>query len=237
MTLWGLLLAFGRRWPVVLVGAVCTASLGWVLLMDPGVYWTRTEVVFLAPASGSYPNAIRTTSEDLIITAGAVGRRIGGPAQVEKYASPDVTLVGLGVRRGWSVRLPDTGGQWATHFARQLLLVEVVDPDRASLERQRDALLARIQAELDTLQDGRGVDPVNRITLAEAPDTAVIHHVTGSRSRATAMTAALGLAATVAVVVLLEHRASVRPSSGRDGSGADAERATAETGSASSTSA
>ena len=106
MTVWELVRAFVRRWPIVLVGALVTAGAGLAALNDDGVYFTRTEILFLAPTSPLYPNALRTQSEDIIIAAGAVARRISGPQAETKFASPDVTLVGLGVREGWWLRLP-----------------------------------------------------------------------------------------------------------------------------------
>ncbi|PUB29944.1 hypothetical protein C8K30_102322 [Promicromonospora sp. AC04] len=210
MTLWDLVRLALRRWPVLVVGAVVTLGLAYATTLDDGVYFSRTQVVFLAPSSQAYPNALRTTSEDLIITAGVVAKAVAGPGKVTKYASPDATLVGEGVRDGWSVRLPDTGGQWATHFAEQVLYVEVVAATPEEVADRQNAIVARIATELSRLQRDAGVAPVNRISVTVAPESTVVHQVQGSRARSVGMTGVLGVCATFAVMVLLEAR-SRRP--------------------------
>jgi hypothetical protein len=206
MTLWDLIRAAVRRWPVLLAGAAVTLGLVWTTTLDDGVYWSRTQVVFLAPTSKAYPNALRTTSEDLIITAGVVAKAVSGPAAVTKYASPDATLIGEGTRDGWSIRLPDTGGQWAPNFAQQVLYVEVAAPTAEEVAARQDEIIGQIEHELDRLQSDAGVGPVNAITVTTAPESTVVHHVQGSRIRAAGMTALLGASATFALIAALETR-------------------------------
>jgi hypothetical protein len=207
MTLWDLVRAALRRWPVLVVGAVATLLVAYATTLDDGVYWSRTQVVFLAPSSNAYPNALRTTSEDLIITAGVVAKGVSGPGKVTKYASPDATLVGEGVRDGWSIRLPDTGGQWATNFAQQILYVEVVGATATEVGARQRAIIEQIADELDRLQRDAKVAPVNDISVTVAPESTVVHQVKGSRARSLGMAGVLGVGATLAVVILLETRA------------------------------
>ncbi|MFB7891623.1 hypothetical protein ACFC1I_05445 [Microbacterium sp. NPDC056044] len=206
MTFWELLAALLRRWPILLVGALCTALAGYAVVSDKGVYFTRTELVFLAPTSSAYPNALRTQSEDIIDLAGVVAKRLIGPGEVTKFASPDVMLAGLGVRDGWSLGLPDTGGQWGSNFATQELVLDIVAPTRERVEERQEELVGQIMAELHELQRERGVDPINEVTAIVAPQTTIIHHIGGSRPRALAMTSVLGAGVTIGVVILLEHR-------------------------------
>ncbi|WP_129784284.1 hypothetical protein [Promicromonospora panici] len=210
MTLWDLVRAALRRWTVLVAGAVATLGLMYSTTLDDGVFWSRTQVVFLAPTSAAYPNALRTTSEDLIITAGVVAKAVSGPDKVTKYASPDATLVGEGVRDGWSVRLPDTGGQWAPHFAEQVLYVEVVAGTAEEVEARQGEIIAQIAGELDRLQRDAGVAPVNHITVTVAPESTVVHQVQGSRARSAGMAGLLGACATFAVIAVLEVRGSRR---------------------------
>ncbi len=211
MTLWDFFAACLRRWPIVLVGVVCTGLAAFALLSDKGVYYTRTQIVFLAPSSSYYPNTLATQSEDIIDTAGVVAKRITGPGPVTKFASPDVTLIGRGIRDGWSLTLPDTGGQWGTNFQSQILYLEIVAPDRATVLERQTTLLKRVQDELDALQRERGVEPINDITVQAAPRSTVIYHVGGSKPRALGMTAALGVGITAAAVVLAERLGRRRP--------------------------
>lgn len=211
MTLWEFFAACLRRWPIVLVGVICTGLAAFALLSDKGVYYTRTQLVFLAPSSSSYPNTLTTQSEDIIDTAGVVAKRITGPRPVTKFASPDVTLIGQGIRDGWSLTLPDTGGQWATNFQNQILNLEIVAPARATVLERQTTLVRRVQDELDSLQRERGVAPINDITVQAAPRSTVIYHVGGSKPRALGMTAALGVGITASVVMLVERLARRRP--------------------------
>lgn len=211
MTLWEFFAACLRRWPIVLVGVICTGLAAFALLSDKGVYYTRTQLVFLAPSSSSYPNTLTTQSEDIIDTAGVVAKRITGPRPVTKFASPDVTLIGQGIRDGWSLTLPDTGGQWATNFQSQILNLEIVAPARATVLERQTTLVRRVQDELDSLQRERGVAPINDITVQAAPRSTVIYHVGGSKPRALGMTAALGVGITASVVMLVERLARRRP--------------------------
>ncbi|WP_454851941.1 hypothetical protein [Promicromonospora soli] len=206
MTVWDLIRAALRRWPIVVGGAVLTLVAAYGTTLDDGVYWSRAQVVFLAPASTDYPNTLRTTSEDIIITAGVVAKAVAGPDAVTKYASPDATLVGEGVRDGWSLRLPDTGGQWATHFNQQVLYVEVVAATSAEVEERQTLLVGRVADELHRLQRGAGVAPVNEITVTVAPESTVVHHVQGSSIRGVGMAGVLGIGATCAVLILVEAR-------------------------------
>ncbi|WP_211368159.1 hypothetical protein [Microbacterium rhizomatis] len=210
MTIRDLVRALVRRWPILLIGALVTGAVAFLAVSDRGVYWSRTEVAFLAPSSARYPNSLQTTSGDLIITAGIVAKRIEGPAAVPKFADSSVNLIGEGVRDGWSMRLPDTGGQWATNFASQTIILEVVGPTRESVETRQDELIAEIATQLDALQREQGVDPVNDIISTVTPASAVVNHVIGSRIRAVAMTGVLGMGAVLALVVFLEHRARRR---------------------------
>lgn len=206
MTFWDLTRVLLRYWAVILVGGAITAGSGLLAIRDPGVFLTRSELVFLAPTSSLYPNALRTQSEDIIDTAGVVAKRISGPGGVTKFASPDVTLVGAGVREGWSLRLPDTGGQWATNFATQVLVLDVVGPTREEVTSRQAELISRVQKELNQLQREKGVDPINDITVFLAPESTVVFHVGGNRTRALGMTAVLGGGVTLSIIVYLEKR-------------------------------
>ena len=194
-----------RRWPIVLIGAIVVGAAAYLAIQDRSVYFNRTEVVFMAPSSTLNPNSLQTRSEDLIIAAGLVAKRVMGPERAEKYVSPDANLAGIPpTGRDYWIRLPDTGGQWAPHFADQLLLLDVVGESREAVVETRDDAIAMIRSELDRLQREQGVAPVNDITVSVTPEVAVVEEVHGSKARALGMTVALGAAGTAAVIVALE---------------------------------
>jgi hypothetical protein len=210
MTIWDLGVAMGRRWTVVMVGLVCTAIAVVMAGHHQGVYWSRTQVVFLAPASSLYPNSLKTVSDDIIMTAGVVAKRVNGTTVMPKMAAPDVTLFGRGITDGYSVLLPDTGGQWAPNFGQQMLEIQVVGPSAKVVSERRRALVDRISGELAALQDDAGVAAVNRITVKLVPNGADVRYAAGQPLRAVVMTALLGTSMVIGLVGLLEMMARRR---------------------------
>jgi len=215
MTFLDLIRVMLRRWPVMLLGIVLTGGLGYLAISDRGVYTSRTEIVLLAPTSTANPNALKTQSEDIVVTAGVVVKRVTGAGKVSKFNSPEVTLVGIGVRDGWSLRQPDTGGQWGTNFSTQTIVLEIVAPDAATVGEREVEIVSRVKAELDSLQRDAGVEPINYITMTVAPAEPVIYHVGGNKYRTLGMTGLLGAGTTIGIVVLIEYRAR-RASSARN---------------------
>ncbi len=159
----------------------------------------------MAPSSTLYPNSLQTRSEDLIITAGAVSKRVMGGGRANKYADPQTNLAGIpDTGLDYWVRLPDTGGQWAPHFAQQLLLIDAVGDSPAEVQQTMGEVIVRIRGELYDLQREQDVNPVNDITITVAPEEAVVQQIRGSRVRTLGMTVLLGGALTTASVVALE---------------------------------
>ncbi len=136
MAVWDLLVASARRWYVVLAGLVLTVGVLLLVHQTPGVYATQTNVVFLAPVTPHTPNTISSPTSGVISTAGLVERIVN--KGVEKSpTSGSVALAGQGVDDGYSVELPNAGGQWASNFNRPVLQVQVTGP---SAERVRSEL-------------------------------------------------------------------------------------------------
>lgn len=212
MTLTSLLEALRRFWAIVVLGALLTAGGVYLATRSQPVYWTRTQAVFMAPSSTLYPNSLQTKSEDLIITAGLVAKRLAGPSEPLKFAGTDANLVGIPpTGEDYWIRLPDTGGQWAPNFSDQFLLVDAVGATPADAMRNRDTALALISSELSAMQREMKVAPVNDITVKTVPESSVVVPIKGSKLRAGGMAVALGAMATLAAVVALQTRASRRP--------------------------
>ena len=204
MTLFDLLRVVLRRWPVVVVGALITCSFLYLIRQEQGVYWSRTTVVFLAPSSAIYPNSLATDSGALIVTAGVVEKRVTGPGKVTKYADPSVNLAGLGIRDGWSISLPDTGGQWAPNFTSRELNVEVVGPSPQEVRAKQSELVGRLRDALRQVQVEWKVAPVNYVTLTTPAEPPVVNYLVGRRPRAEVMTLLLGGVGTVTACVVVD---------------------------------
>jgi hypothetical protein len=150
----------------------------------PGVYWSDVQVRFVAPSSLTKQNSLQVTDQSLIMTAGAVGQMVddrNGP----RPASSDATLAGLGVRSGWSVTLPNSGGQYVNYYADPYLDVQVVAPTAPQVMQTMQRLITQIQDGLTKLQTDAHAAPANRITARVLPLTvAPIFYQHGSHSRA-----------------------------------------------------
>jgi len=190
---------------LALVGILLTAGVAERVRSTPGVYWSEVRVVLLAPPSQTNQNTLQTSSSSLIALAGVLARNVGSSTPVNAV-SDSVTLVGEGVRHGYRVRLPDSGGQWATNFDQQLVDVQAAGPTVADVSKTMNDVLARISRELTSLQTSLGVDKFNWISSTQSPPTVPIYYQRGSRTRALGATLILGFGLTLALIVGVRRR-------------------------------
>jgi hypothetical protein len=205
------------RWVALsLVGLVVLGAAG-VLAKEvrkPGVYWSDVHVRFVAPASLTRQNSLQVPEQSLIMTAGAVGQMMNDTND-PRPASPEATLPGLGIRSGWSVTLPNSGGQFVTYFADPYLDVQVVGPTAMQVTQTMQRLIQQIQDGLTTLQNDAHVAPADRISASVLPlSVAPIYYAHGSHSRAIiASLVILSGLATVGFVVVSRLSRPRRPRS------------------------
>lgn len=185
------------------VGLLITAGFSYQVLHKPGVYLAQVNVLFLPPRSGFQPNALLSSSEGLVSVAGTVGKMIDPNPTASHVVSPTVNLVNEGVRNGYSVSLPNYGGQFSNDFARALLNVQAVAPTAHEALGTAQRLVDEINSTLTSWQDDNAVPAVDRIQTSLNPAKIQLFHYTGSRVRAGLATAALGIAVTVAAMLVL----------------------------------
>lgn len=183
---------------VTLVGALATLLA--VLMTSHGgsVYAARVQVWFIAPKSTNNPNGLQISPDSLVMTAGAV-RRMVTDTDPPRTSSPDVPLSGQGVRDGFSVTLPNSGGQWVNQFANPYLDVQAVGPTAAGVLATERRLVGEINTALSTLETQEHVAAVNQIRTQLNPLTGIaVGDQRGSRIRAVLVTFVLGLGLTFA---------------------------------------
>lgn len=183
-----------------------------ILLTFAGMYaassrveaWNgRVSVVLLLPQS-SVDNALAVTSQSLISTTGIVARAVNGPHDPPETVSSDLTLTSLGVERGWSVRQPNSGNQWDTHYTDPVLDVRSSGTTMDEANAQMSLALQHIDDALTALQDARGVPTTARIELHLSPDEPVFLPQHGSRPRAMLAAFLVGALATTFAVLAAE---------------------------------
>ncbi|MCD9196883.1 hypothetical protein [Aeromicrobium wangtongii] len=192
MTATDALLVLRQRWYIVLAGLLLTGAVVVNVATVPAVYVTQADVLFLAPQSAQNPNPIKDSSESLIATTGLVARMVRNGKEEPATASSGVTLTGKGVRRGYSIRLPDSGGQWANNFDRPELDIQVVGPSKTWVRSTLDRQVLRINRALHDLQAADGAASQDFITTSLTPAVATVVRTEGQPKRAVAAVVALG---------------------------------------------
>lgn len=199
------------RWAalVVALGLLLTAVITYRVVRKPGVYWAQTNVVFLPPASGVYPNTLLNNSGGLITLAGVVGKMVDPDPAAARVVDPSVRLVNQGLRHGASVTLPNDGGQWADNFDKALLDVQAVGGTAAEVSGAVNQLVTQINLKLSGLQ--ADVPAADRVTTKLSPSQVQVFYDAGHRLRALAASLAVGLAVTAVAGLYVRRRIARRP--------------------------
>jgi hypothetical protein len=210
VTPWDVLSAMRRRWYVVLSGAVATMLAALWVTSLPGVYHAQLDVVFMWPQGHQHANTFQYGSQSLIDTAGVVGAIVGGSASGAQPVSDTVTLVGEGITHGYSVRLPNAGGQWAINFTSPVLDVQASGSSPAEVQRTLATVVARINTVLHEQQADEGVPAELMIRTRLSPPTPQVLYGKGSRVRAIAATFLIGCGITAAAALATDRRLRTR---------------------------
>jgi hypothetical protein len=199
------------------IGVLLTMVWAYAAGRKPGVFSVNENVLFLAPSSAAFPNSLVVSSDSIVTTAGIVARMIDPRIPSARVASSTVTLVGEGIRNGWSVQLPNDGGQYEDNFDQPLLQVQVVGTNPYQVIATTHSLLGKIDSDLALIQRRDHVPSVDRIHTSLNPSSAQLFYQTGSRIRAMAAVVLLGIGFTVSAQVLVRRRFMRRSARASDG--------------------
>jgi hypothetical protein len=210
VNIWQLMAALRRQWLVTGIGLALVLGISYHLTHLEGLYYQKVDVIFLAPEQAD-TNTFQNTTGSLIGTAGIVSQVVGSSASGAAPVSENATLVGTGVKHGYSVRLPNDGGQWAINYTRPVLDVQAVGTSADEVTATMKMVIAKINHELELRQDDFGVRPEYRITTRLNPAIAYVLHSTGSPSRTLVAALLLGGGVTVAAAVITDNLRRRRP--------------------------
>ncbi|TFC07181.1 hypothetical protein E3O42_00085 [Cryobacterium adonitolivorans] len=206
MTMVQLLRVIARQWLVVLAVLVVSALCAVLVARMPGVYSTQASVRLLPPpALTEGANAIGERAEELIDFAALVEKQYNGNAAQLRFASPNATLAGAGIRSGVSVRLVNDGNQWNLNFREPVLLVDVVEPDAERARVVLDATVTELLNIVTERQNRSGVEGGYRVGVLVSPSSADVVNVTGNPVRAVAVTVLLGLSGAVLMALVVDR--------------------------------
>lgn len=190
-----------RRWYVVLAVLVITGLATNAAGRVEGVYSSQLDIVFVAPGK---TNSLQISADSLVQFAAVIERRFNGNSEAAALAG-ETTLYGQGVRSGWSVTLPNSGGQWQTNFNRAALTIEVVDSTPERVRAVTNKLSARIRDLTLREQVEQGVSAVNRVTTLESPATPAVTYIEGRAPRAKIGIIALGVGIALFAAVMMDR--------------------------------
>ncbi len=201
----------GHRWLWLFAGLLALVSATGVSSHVEAVYWTHVDVVFLPPNSPSgQGNVLEGDSASLVHFAALVEREINGSRALPRLSSAEATLYGAGVRRGYSVTLPNLGGQWQTNFNRPALSIEVVDSSEPRVRAVLAQVVGRVKGLARDLQQRSGVSAGARIWTQEFPEDVSVSYVSGNRKRATGASLLLGGGLVLSAAVMVTGRGAGR---------------------------
>lgn len=211
--------AVRRGWYVVLAGVVCTLGVSALVHTAPGVYHQQVDVVFTWPQPpNNGENTLQYGTATLINTAGVVATIVAGSAGGSQVVADSATAVGEGIRHGYTVRLPNAGGQWAYNFEDPALRIESVGSSPQEVVATTARAVARVRAALLTLQQEEHVRPAMMVQTKLNPGLPDVQYSTGSRMRALLVTQILGFGLTATALHVLHvrrRRRAARPAPAR----------------------
>lgn len=186
------------------------------------MYSARASVVFLAPGKVLIAQTDDTVAPYLVNFAAMV--RLALPPEdqgtIDK-ASFGGSLVGAGVVRGYTVILPNAGGQWSSYYKDPILSVEAVDTNPQNAEAQARALIDQIDAASSELQVRLGIASDARVTTSAAStEVEVLDGGATSSTRLRGTVALLGLGVFVSAFTAVKiDRSVLRTPKMREGGG------------------
>jgi hypothetical protein len=205
-----MLAALARRWHVVIAALLIIGATE--VELKPAVdYYSSVHILFYSPQPSSVP--ILSTNDQAIPLAGIIQLSIAGTQSEAPTSSASVTLQGEGVYNGFSVLLPNTGGQWSNQFVRPELDVQVTGHNPAAVRRRMAAVVALIDSQTKTRQQDFGVTAQHMISTTQSPSVIDVYEANGSRIRELLAVFVLGLGLMLALVRVLDRWLLARPQS------------------------
>ena len=205
-----LLRTLGHRWYIVVAGLILCAVAYVAMSRASGpVYSAQTDVVFSAPGRGGLTASAAGVMDGLVGLASAVQRDVEGRIPSPTLTTDNATLFGSGVNQGYTITLPNIGGQWQISYNDPKLTVSVVGPDPEWVRATSDRLVANIQRTSLARQVAAGVPGYSRIVTGRVPKQTSVSYVgrTGSTDvRGMIGIVLIGLSVSGTVAVLLDRR-------------------------------
>ncbi|MET1063465.1 MAG: hypothetical protein ABWX85_00665 [Arthrobacter sp.] len=142
-----------------------------------GVYYSRTDVLFLPPRAPASGNALQEDPAQTLAFASVVTHRFNADAGRTVPRSTSSPLYGSGIRSGHLVYIPSSGGQWQLSYSRPVITVEIVGESMDEVMAERQLILDRISGLAKDSQQELGINPAANIITEPAPSVEFVSYV------------------------------------------------------------
>lgn len=175
-----------RRWYIALGTVLVMLPVAFAAHEATGVYYSKADVLVLAPALEVNGNALQADPMPMLSFASVVVHRFTDEDGETAPHGTSAPLYGSGIRKGHLVYIPSSGGQWQLSYNRAVITVEVVAESTEEVAAKRDEIVKRISVLAKASQQEMAVNAANLITTDLAPGTAFVSYVGVRNSRAEA---------------------------------------------------
>ena len=194
-----------RRWYVmVLLFALVVPAVQ--LAKDvPGVYYTKFNIDFQAPAGATKDNALRTEASSTVHYAALIQRMYEGRHPNAPIIPTRAPLFGTGLRDAVAVYLPSAGGQWQTNFNRPTITVEIVKDSAEAVLATADVITEDISAMAPGPQNEIGVWKRSQISTERSPTEPSVTYIGARNKYALAVIGVLGVVVAVSGAIIFDR--------------------------------
>ncbi|MFF2346145.1 hypothetical protein [Pseudarthrobacter sp. NPDC058119] len=159
--------------------AVTAILLPWVFVAShaQGVYYSRVDVLFLAPPAVVAGNVLQADPAQTLSFAAIVEHQVNAEYPSSAPRSTSAPLYGTGLRNTHAIFIPNSGGQWQLSFSRPMITVEVVADSPEMVFTTMNQLAGRISDLAADLQTNEGIPQAVQITTDDSPEKASVTYV------------------------------------------------------------
>ena len=166
-----------RRWYLALGSVVLMLPALFAAGTATGVYYSKTDVLFVAPRLTVSGNVLQEDPTQTLAFASIVAHRFNVSEGNSVPRSTSAPLYGSGIRSGHLVYIPSSGGQWQLSYSRPVITVEIVGGSADEVAAERQQILDRISSLVRDSQQELGINPAANIITEPAPSLEFVAYV------------------------------------------------------------
>jgi|HubBroStandDraft_2_1064218.scaffolds.fasta_scaffold97223_2 hypothetical protein len=193
MTVWEWLGALWRRWPVLVVGLLCTASAVYLVHKRTVSWEACASVIVGAPNTPSSPNQYNDPEASLVAATGLITDKLQAPQVQQRLQAEGATAT-------YQAVMHNTGTTETVSYDEPEMDVCATSPDPAMALRTTNAVVAEFGALMRSGQVAAHVAPKNFLTESVLAAPGAIPEA-GRPSQAYLGVGVIGLVATASIAV------------------------------------